>query len=140
MASLGVAALIMIASVVSAPEQATTAGPAAAETATQFYTRYQAAMANASTVDEVIAFWAADLVKEFTAAPAAERTDLAGLKRIYSLVSHVKVTRETLTGSPATGATLRLEGTGRDQKTVTGTVHLVKENGAWKLFGPEDWN
>jgi hypothetical protein len=55
-------------------------------------------------------------------------------------VTHVKVTRETLTGSPATGATLRLEGTGRDQKTVTGTVYLVKENGAWKLLGPEDWN
>jgi hypothetical protein len=94
-------------------------------------------VANASTVDDVIAFWAADLVKEFTAAPAADRTNLAGLKRIYSLVSHVKVTRETLTGS---AATLRLEGIGRDQKTVTGTVHLVKENGAWKLLGPEDWN
>jgi hypothetical protein len=54
--------------------------------------------------------------------------------------SLANVTHETLTGSAATAATLGLEGTGRDQKTVTGTVYLVKENGSWKLFGPEDWN
>jgi hypothetical protein len=128
--------LMMLGSVAGLP-QAPTNAPAA-ETGTQFYMRYQAAVARASTIDEVTAFWRADAVKEFSAAPPAERVDLAVIKRMYGIVSNVKVTHETVTGS-TDEATLTLEGTGKDQKTITGTAHLVKENGAWKLVGPEVW-
>jgi hypothetical protein len=107
------------------------------ETGMQFYTRYLAAIPKATKIDEVLAFWGADLVKEFNEAPPEERADLDGMKRFYSMVTSVTVVKET---SGAPGATLTLEGVGRDGKKITGTAYLIKENGAWKLFDQESWN
>ena len=62
--------------------------------------------------------------------------DLAGVKRIYGMLRTVRVTDETVA---ATGATLSLDAIGPEQKRMTGTAYLVKENGQWKLFGQEEW-
>jgi len=120
-----------------APQQSTPPAPApTAETATQFYLRYRAAVAKATTVEEVQKFWRADLVKEFNAAPPEQRADLAGIQRMYGMVTDVSATDET---SGATGATVTMTGTNPDRQKVTGTAYLIKEGGSWKVFGPERW-
>jgi hypothetical protein len=119
------------------PQQAPPPAAApAAETATQFSLRYRAAVAKATTLEEVQAFWRADLVKEFNAAPPTQRADLAGIQRIYAMVTDVSATDET---SGATGATVTMTGTNPDRQKVTGTAYLIKEGGSWKVFGPERW-
>jgi hypothetical protein len=101
-----------------------------------FYMRYRAAVANARTLDDVMAFWSADLVKEFKSTPADQRIDLAGFKRLYGMHSGVQATGDTIDGGRAT---LKLEGTTTDQKKVTGSARLVIENGEWKLAEQETW-
>ena len=51
------------------------------------------------------------------------------------MATNVKVTKETLTPK---GATLAVEGLDSDKKKATGTVTVLKENGAWKI-GEENW-
>ncbi len=109
----------------------------AAETGSAFYSRYQAAITKATGLDDVMAFWSADLIKQFNAAPADQRVDLGAMKRIYRMISGVRVVKET---AGSTGATLDLEGVNADGRKVTGSVYLLKENGAWKIFSPETWN
>jgi hypothetical protein len=120
----------------SPPPTPPPASPPGAETATQFYLRYRAAVAKATTVEEVEKFWRADLVKEFNAAPPDQRAELAGIQRAYAMVTDVSVTGET---AGATGATVTMTGTNPDHQKVTGTAYLIKEDGSWKVFGPERW-
>ena len=54
----------------------------------------------------------------------------------YRNEDFVKVVKEAPT---ATGATLSVEGMSPDKKKATGTVDMVKENGAWKV-GKESWS
>jgi len=122
------------------PAQAPTVAALPTETPTQFYLRYRATVASASSLDEIVALWRADAAKEFREAPPSERVDLAGVKSMNDMVSNVKVTRERLAGVDGTDAELTLEAVGRDQKKMTGKVHIVKEGGAWKLSAPEQWN
>ena len=101
-------------------------------------------MAKATSVDEVLALWAAEAANEYRSTPPDQRADLAGIQRMNSMVSEVTVTREEVSvGAGATGADVRavlsLEGLARDQKKVTGTAHLVKKSGEWKLVEPEEW-
>jgi hypothetical protein len=110
--------------------------PAAAETPSQFYLRYRGAVQNATTLDEVLTYWRSEMADDFKQRPPEQRADLAALKRIYGMVSDVTVAGETVGQSG--GATVTLKGT-RDQKQMTGTAYLVKQNGEWKLFGPEGW-
>jgi len=117
------------------PDRPTAATPAT-ETPSDFYLRYRAAVLSATSLDEVLAFWQAKAVDEFKQAPPDQRVDLAAMKRMYTRMVDVKVTEET---AGASGATLKLAGTTSDQKTMTGTVYLVKEGGGWKVFGPETW-
>jgi hypothetical protein len=109
----------------------------AAETPTQFYIRYRKAVLNATAMDDVLAFWRTELVNEFKQTPPDQRADLGGVKRIYGMLRDVRVTGETVA---ATGATLSLAAIGPEQKQMTGTAYLVKENGQWKLFEQEEWN
>ena len=131
--------LLAVGGIVQAAHATTAPGPSS-ETATQFYMRYRAAVNDARSVDEILAFWTAETAGEYKSAPADQRVDLAGIKRIYSMVSNVKVTREALSVDAGTSdATLSLEGVGVDQKKVTGTAHLVKKAGQWRLAGQEAW-
>jgi hypothetical protein len=121
-----------------AAQQDTTPKPpvSAAETPSQFYLRYRAAVQNAATLEDVIAYWRAEVASQFMQAPPDQRVDLAALKRIYGRVTDVTIAEETVGQSG--GATVTMKGT-REQKPVTGTAYLVKQNGEWKVFGPEGW-
>ena len=113
----------------------------AAETPSQFYLRYRSAVQNAGSLDEVMKFWQKSLVAEFKQAPPDQRADLAGFKRMYTMLSDVSVISESI-GTNATGAsiaTLKLRGTTADGMTTSGTASLVREDGGWKLAAPEDW-
>ena len=140
MFSLLAGVLMIAGGLLQTPSQPTkTPGPLS-ETATQFYLRYRAAAANATSVDEVLAFWSDDVVNEFKSAPPDQRVDLAGIKRMIGMASDVTVVRETVSTGPGTSdALLSLEGIGPDQKKVTATAHLVTKEGAWKLAEPEQW-
>jgi hypothetical protein len=105
-----------------------------AKTATQFYMDYRAAFEKATKVEDVIPFMSAEVRKQIEATPAAERPEMFQMIKMMN-VTGVKVTREQIT---STGATLTAEGTDSDKKKSTGTVQILKENGAWKL-GQESW-
>jgi hypothetical protein len=104
--------------------------------ATQFYERYRVAVPNAKTVDDVLAFWTTEVASEFRSAPADQRVSLADMKRMYAMVTGVKVVKEAV-ASPS--ATLSLEGLSPDHKMITGTVQLVMEANGWRVSGPEAW-
>jgi len=111
------------------------AAPASSETGSQFYARYLAAVKGATTIDDVLSFWAERARTQYLNAPSAERVELAELQKGYGSLADIKVVAET--GNAMSG-TLSLQATFDKQKMI-GTVYLVKENGAWKLFGPENW-
>ena len=123
-----------VSQVVVAP--ATASEAAKTETPSQFYMRYRAAVLNATTLDDVLTYWRTEMANEFKQAPPDQRADLAAMKRIYAMMTDVKVVGEAV--GEAGGATVTLEGT-RDQKKMTGTAYLVRQNGEWKLFGQERW-
>jgi hypothetical protein len=140
MVSLLASVVMIVGGLVQVPSQPAKASGPLSETATQFYLRYRAAATNATTVDEVLAFWSEDVVNEYKSAPPDQRVDLAGIKRMIGMASGVTVVREAVSTGPGTSdALLSLEGIGLDQKRVTGTAHLVKKEGAWKLAEPEEW-
>jgi hypothetical protein len=140
MISLLAGVVMLVSGLVQAPPRTAKAPEPTAETATQFYLRYRAAVANAASVDEVLAFWADAAATEYRSAPADQRVDLAAIKRMNSMVTGVTVTREDASSAAGTDhVILSLEGSGLDQKKVTGTAHLVKEAGAWRLAEPEEW-
>jgi len=105
------------------------------QTPTQFYVAYRAAFDKATTLDDVLPFWAAAKRKEAEAMPALVRS--LGLQSLKSAnpVTSVKVLTEEAT---VDGATLTVEGVRPDRTLKTGTVTIVREDGAWKLAG-ERW-
>jgi len=140
MASIFICVVMAVGGFAQTVPQTPQGPPPRFETATQFYLRYRTVVANARSVDEVVALWAADAADEYRGAPAGQRVDLAGIKRMNSTVSNVTVTREEMSVGPGTAdATLSLEGIGKDQKKVAGSAHVVKEEGVWKLVQPEVW-
>src|SRR3954452_5143471 len=117
--------------------QANGAKPSGLETASQFYMRYRIAVLDASSIDDVLAFWRTELVDDYKQRSPDQRVDLAEIKRIYRTLKDVKVVGETV--GAAGGATLTLEGTGPEGKKMQGTAYIVTEDGEWKLYSPEDW-
>ena len=107
------------------------------ETATQVYLRFRATVPTATKVEDITTFWGGELMHEFTMTPEADKpATLDIVKRLEARMPDVKVIKETATES---AATLQLQGTTSTGKPVNGTVELVKENGAWKLAGQENW-
>jgi hypothetical protein len=112
--------------------------PPPAETATQIYLRYRSTVLNAKTVDEITAFWSDGLMDGFNLTREARKpATLETVKRMESRFTDVRVVREEAT---ADGVTLSLDGIGPDKTPMTGTINLVKENGAWKIAGQEQWS
>ncbi len=109
-----------------------------AETPSQFYLRYRAAVQSASSLDEVTRFWQKSLVTEFTQAPPDQRADLAAIKRGYGMLTDVSVVSVSL-ASGGSSATMTLAGKTVEGKTKSGTASLVREDGGWKVAAPEDW-
>ena len=132
--------LMLIGAVAGAQQTATPdrAAGSAAETPSQFYLRYRTAVQSASSVDEVTRFWQKSLVTEFTQAPPDQRADLSAIKRGYGMLTDVSVVSVSMASGGAS-ATLTLAGKTVEGKTKSGTASLVREDGEWKVAGPEDW-
>ena len=107
------------------------------ESGTEFYVRYRKTALAAKSVDEILAFWSRELLHEFKMEPEDARAGtLDMVKQMEASLGDVRIVRETAT---ATGATLHLEAIGPDKKAKSGTIELVKENGAWKLVEAAQW-
>ena len=107
------------------------------ESGTEFYLRYRKTAIAAKSVDEILAFWSSELLHEFKMEPEdAKAGTLDMVKRVESSLADLRVVQETATPN---GATLSLEAIGPDKKPRSGTIELVKENGAWKLVEAEQW-
>lgn len=131
--------LIVFAGVGGAQQSAPSKQPAVpAETPSQFYLRYRSAVQNASNLDDVTKFWQHSLVAEFKQAPPEQRADLAGFKRMYSMLSDVTVVSMSIDTGGST-ATIKLAGKTADGKTLNGAASFVQEDGGWKLAAPEEW-
>jgi hypothetical protein len=102
MVSLLAGVVMIVGGLVQAPSQPAKTPAPPSETATQFYLRYRAAVANATSVDEVLTFFSDDAANEYKSAPPDERVDLAGMKRMNGMVSGVTVTREAVSTGPGT--------------------------------------
>jgi hypothetical protein len=131
--------LVVACAAVGAQQDAPSKQPAGPqETPAQFYLRYRSTVQSASNLDEVMRFWQRSLVDGFKQAPPDQRTDLAGFKRIYSMLSDVNVVSVSIATGGST-ATMKLAGKTADGKKMSGSVSLVEEDGGWKLAAPEDW-
>src|SRR6187401_3452932 len=115
---LALSVAVAIGSLAMGQAQAQGNRPATPESPTQFYGRYRAGVPNATSTDDVLAFWTAEVASEFRSAPADQRVTLEQMKRAYARVTGVKIVREVVT---LPDATLSLEGTSPDQKTIQGT-------------------
>ena len=114
----------------------TQTAPPKAQTATQFYLAYRAAFDKATKIEDLFPYVSADMRKKVEATPAADRPQGFEMMKMFAAMTNIKVTKEEIT---PTGAKLTATGVNADKKTVTGTIILVKEGGAWKLAQPENW-
>jgi hypothetical protein len=107
-------------------------GPAIAQeqTATQFYTTYRAAFDKANSVDELLPYMSAERRKQVEATEPEMRKKMFGAMKAMGTYTSLKIVKETRSDS---GATLAVEAVDTDKAKVTGTITLVKENGAWKV-------
>ena len=68
--------------------------------------------------------------------PAGERAKTFAFIKELDTVTQIKVIKEAKT---ANGVTLSTEGIDGDKKKSTGTIDVIREDGAWKL-GKESWS
>lgn len=105
------------------------------QTPSQFYMAYRAAFQKAAKIEDVLPYMSKSMRSQVEQTPAAERPMMFGIIKKMDTNTQVKVVKETKT---ADGVTLSVEGVDGGKKS-TGTVDLVKENGAGKL-GKERWS
>jgi hypothetical protein len=108
----------------------------AVQTGTQFYMAYRAAFDKAKKIEELLPYMSKETTAQINETPAAERPQMFEMVKMMGALTGVKVIKET---PSANGATLSVEGTDPEKKTSTGTIELVKENGAWKI-SKESWS
>ncbi len=126
------AAACVVMAIVAAP----VAAQKPEQTVSQFYMTYRTAFDKAKTIDELLPYMSKETRAQVEATPAAERPKMFGVIKIMGTLTNVKIVKEEKT---ATGATLTVEGVDSDKKKTTGTIEVVKENGAWKI-GKESWS
>ena len=113
------------------------AGSPANQTATQFYVAYRAAFEKATKIDDVVPYMCAEARKQIGSTPAADRDKMFGMIKMLDTHTKIKVLREDR--QPDGSVMLGVSAYDTDQKKdVTGTVAIVKEDGAWKLQ-KESW-
>lgn len=108
---------------------------APAATASDFYMQYRKAFAAAKKIEDVMPYMSADTRKQIESTPPAERGQMFEMIKMMGALTNVKIVKEART---ATGATLTVDAIDADKAKTTGTIDIVKENGAWKL-GKESW-
>jgi hypothetical protein len=106
------------------------------QSATQFYMAYRAAFAKATKVDDLLPYMSKARKAEIEKTPAGERAKMFEFIKEFDTVTQIKVIKEAKTAS---GVTLSAEGVDGDKKKSTGTIDVVREDGAWKL-GKESWS
>jgi hypothetical protein len=106
------------------------------QTASQFYMAYRAAFAKAAKIDDLLSFMSKATRKQIESTPAAERPKMFEMVKAMNTFTGVKVVKEA---KSADGVTLTLEATDSDKAKATGTVEIVREDGAWKV-GRERWS
>jgi len=111
------------------------AQPAAPTTPTAFYLEYRKAFDAAKKIEDLLPYMSAATRKQVEATPAADRPQMFEMVKMLGTLTNVKVVKETPAGD---GATLTVTGTDADKATMTGTISIVKEGGAFKL-GKESW-
>ncbi len=109
----------------------------AQQTASQFYLSYRAAFDKAMKMEELLPYMAKNARAQMEATPAADRPKMFGMLKMVARVTDLKILKEVKT--PTGGATLTVEGLDPDKKKTTGTIDIVKEDGAWKL-DKESWS
>jgi Domain of unknown function (DUF4878) len=98
---------------------------------TQAYLDYHASVLKATTLDEVLPNLSAAYRGMLESRPKKDRPVWLGrLKESAADLKDLKITKETIEGDKCT-----LEGTSTSARgnALHGKVHLVKEDGAWKL-------
>ena len=126
---------VTVAAVASAIGVAALQAQKPAPTASEFYLTYNATMAKAKSIDELLPFMSKQRVDQVKGTPADERAMMFDMVKEMG-AKNVKVVKET--PSPA-GATLEVTGSDPTGGAMKGTVTLVKEAGAWKI-DKESWS
>jgi hypothetical protein len=108
---------------------------AQAKTAKEFYQEYVAAFAKAKTIEDILAYMAAENRKQAEATPKAERDKMFEMIKLFGHTD-IKILKEE---KGADGSTiLSVEGIDSDKQKSTGQITIVKEGAAWKI-GKESW-
>ena len=102
-----------------------------AETPSQFFARYLAAINSATRIEDLYPFWSPALIPR----DSNGKADLAVLKSAHASYTEVKIVSET---SSSGGAKLTLSATW-NREIRSGIVVLEKEGIFWKLVVPEQW-
>jgi hypothetical protein len=111
------------------------AQPKAPKTATEFYLQYRKVFDAATKVDDLLPYMAADRRKEIAQTPATERARMFEFVKMIGAVKGLKILGETRTDD---GATLAVEAVDLDRNPATGTITIVREDGAFKI-SRESW-
>jgi hypothetical protein len=129
--------ILRVACLTAALALATTAAQAQGDqSATQFYLAYRAAFAKATKVDDLLPYMSKARRAEIEKTPAGERAKMFAFIKELDTVTQIKVIKEA---KSANGVTLSAEGVDGDKNKSTGTIDVVREDGAWKL-GKESWS
>lgn len=106
-----------------------------AQTASEFYMSYRAALQKAKAVEDMFPLMSKGIRAQVEETPAAQRPEMFEFVKQMSAMSNVKVVKETKTEE---GVTLSVEGMA-DKDKMLGQVRIVKEDGVWKM-GRESWS
>ena len=127
--------VVMLGGVVSAQQAKPPAAPAA-KTASQFYLDFRVAFDKAKKMEDLMPWVSAAQRKAMEETPVADRKQMFDMLKVVAALTNVKVTKET--PQPDGSVTLLAEATDKEKHKSTGTIQIVKENGAWKV-GVESW-
>ena len=109
----------------------------AQSTPTETYNAYRAALAKASSYDDILPFMEPKGRAMVEGMPVERRAAMFGLmKKFAGTFTDVAVTGETITGDTAV---LALSGKDPKGQPATGTVPMSRHDGAWKV-GTENWS
>jgi hypothetical protein len=106
-----------------------------AQTASQFYLEYRKAFDASKRVEDLLPFMAAETRARIEATPSAERPRMFDIIKTMGALTHVKVVNEARMPQ---GATLTVDALDPTGEKTTGTIEIVREEGAWKLR-KESW-
>jgi hypothetical protein len=118
----------------------TTVAPAWAQapaTASAFYVQYRKAFDAAKKVEDIYPFMAAARKKQMEDTPAKDRAEMFEMIKMMSVLTNVKVTKETAGANG--GTTLTVTALDSDKKPTYGTITVLREAGAMKI-DKESWS